>query len=125
MVRLDGVPNNQPVEEEDDSQQVMVDGSHLCHKLGDTTVQSDGKLLHELKRLDQSEAWKLLAKFWVHLVIYLVPSNDVQGHAEVVASQGGGDLITCLWALCTHAGITRRPADIIGDCNNNVYELSV
>ncbi|KAL5229601.1 hypothetical protein ABZP36_028377 [Zizania latifolia] len=92
----------------------MVHRSHLWRQLEDTTAQSGVKLFHELKQLcpsNVSKAWELLANFWVHLVIYLAPSNDVQGHAEAVASWGGGDLITCLWALCTHAEITRRPAD--------------
>lgn len=66
------------------------------------------ELFHRLREKPADEAWDELARLWVHLVIYLAPSNDVQGHAKALASWGA-DLITCLWALCTHAGITRQP----------------
>uniref|UniRef100_A0A0E0BBU2 DUF4220 domain-containing protein n=1 Tax=Oryza glumipatula TaxID=40148 RepID=A0A0E0BBU2_9ORYZ len=74
----------------------------------DPTVRRGVKLFHRLREKPADEAWDELARLWVHLVIYLAPSNDVQGHAKALASWGA-DLITCLWALCTHAGITRQP----------------
>ncbi|WVZ61522.1 hypothetical protein U9M48_011383 [Paspalum notatum var. saurae] len=69
------------------------------------------------KQDSAAAAWKKLADFWTHLLVYLAPSNDVEGHAKVLASQGS-DLITCLWAFCTHAGIKRRspgPAEMNAD----------
>ncbi|XP_034591647.1 uncharacterized protein [Setaria viridis] len=49
--------------------------------------------------------WALLAELWTELVIYIAPSEKIDGHAEALAQ--GGEFITLLWALATHAGITR------------------
>lgn len=69
--------------------------------LDDSTTRDGVELL------DKIQGWDELPSFWVRLLVYLAPSNDVQGHARAVASSGG-DLISCLWAFCTHAGITRQ-----------------
>ncbi|KAF8658920.1 hypothetical protein HU200_058888 [Digitaria exilis] len=84
----------------------------------DATTRRGLRLFRELENKQQAarsgrgdpRVWKDLASFWVSLVVYLAPSNDVQGHARALATWGS-DLITCLWAFCTHAGITRQPLD--------------
>uniref|UniRef100_A0A0E0BBU5 DUF4220 domain-containing protein n=1 Tax=Oryza glumipatula TaxID=40148 RepID=A0A0E0BBU5_9ORYZ len=79
----------------------------------DPAARRGARLFHRLRRRGPAfdKAWDELARFWVHLVVYLAPSNDVQGHAKALASWGSGDLLTCLWTLCTHAGITRQPSE--------------
>lgn len=47
----------------------------------------------------------LLAELWAELIIYVAPSDNIEGHAEALAQ--GGEFITLLWALSTHTGITR------------------
>lgn len=76
-------------------------------QLKDTTVWDGVVLFRQLRLMEATAAWKDLAGFWVRLLVYLAPSNDVEGHAMALASSGG-DLITCLWAFCTHAGIRRQ-----------------
>lgn len=56
----------------------------------------------------QDAVWKLLAEFWSEMLLYLAPSDNVKGHIQVL--QHGGELITLLWVLLLHAGITSRPA---------------
>jgi hypothetical protein len=85
---------------------------NAAERLQDPTVR-DGLKLFQMhhERTDKDKVWEEMAKFWVQLLIYMSPSNDVEGHAKALSSSGG-DLITCLWAFCTHAGISRlrRPS---------------
>ncbi|KAF8711292.1 hypothetical protein HU200_029313 [Digitaria exilis] len=56
----------------------------------------------------EDAVWELLAEFWSEMLLYVAPSDNVKGHIE--ALQHGGELITLLWALLLHSGITSRPA---------------
>ena len=51
------------------------------------------------------QGWALLAGLWTELVLYVAPSEKIEGHAEALAQ--GGEFLTLLWALVTHAGIGR------------------
>lgn len=51
--------------------------------------------------------WELLAGFWADLVLFLAPSDKADVHADHLAT--GGEFMTHLWALLTHAGIVHRP----------------
>ncbi|KAM3196925.1 hypothetical protein ACQJBY_072552 [Aegilops geniculata] len=61
------------------------------------------KLLSENER----PPWKLLAGFWADMVLFLAPSDKADVHADHLAT--GGEFMTHLWALLTHAGIVHRP----------------
>lgn len=61
------------------------------------------KLLSENER----PPWKLLAGFWADMVLFLAPSDKADVHADHLAT--GGEFMTHLWALLTHAGIVDRP----------------
>jgi hypothetical protein len=62
-----------------------------------------GKQLVELMKGEEEEAWKALARFWCEMILYMAPSENLDGHAAAVAR--GGELITLLWVLLTHVGI--------------------
>uniref|UniRef100_A0A0D9W3G9 DUF4220 domain-containing protein n=1 Tax=Leersia perrieri TaxID=77586 RepID=A0A0D9W3G9_9ORYZ len=76
--------------------------------VGDPAAKAGLTLFRKLDAAASS--WKDLADFWVKMVVYLAPSNDVEGHAMALADNGA-DLVTYLWAFCTHTGIIRQPRD--------------
>ncbi|KAL8139448.1 hypothetical protein V2J09_005469 [Rumex salicifolius] len=53
-----------------------------------------------------ARGWRVLAEFWAELLLYLALSNNVAVHGEYLAR--GGEFITHVWALLTHAGIVSR-----------------
>uniref|UniRef100_A0A0D9Y4N0 DUF4220 domain-containing protein n=1 Tax=Oryza glumipatula TaxID=40148 RepID=A0A0D9Y4N0_9ORYZ len=55
---------------------------------------------------DTRRRWKLLAEVWAELVLFLAPSENADAHAESLAR--GGEFMTHIWALLTHAGILDR-----------------
>ncbi|OMO76719.1 hypothetical protein CCACVL1_15465 [Corchorus capsularis] len=55
---------------------------------------------------DESFTWKVLADFWAELMLFVAPSDDVTAHAQHLAK--GGEFITHLWPLLSHAGILKQ-----------------
>jgi len=55
---------------------------------------------------DNEQRWKILADFWADMMLFVAPSDDVTAHAEQLAE--GGEFVTHLWALLSHAGILNR-----------------
>jgi hypothetical protein len=55
---------------------------------------------------DSTSRWKVLSDFWAEMMLYVSPSDDAREHLEVLAR--GGEFITHLWVLLTHAGVLRR-----------------
>uniref|UniRef100_A0A452XM63 DUF4220 domain-containing protein n=1 Tax=Aegilops tauschii subsp. strangulata TaxID=200361 RepID=A0A452XM63_AEGTS len=75
-------------------------------------VLKNGALLGgQLAEMVESEemVWKALAKFWSELILYVSPSDNMDGQAEAIFR--GGELITLLWMLQTHLGIVSRPGN--------------
>ncbi|KQK04902.1 uncharacterized protein LOC104583095 [Brachypodium distachyon] len=69
---------------------------------GDTLVEG-AKLGIQLLRKTPEVRWKVLDEVWVEMLLSVAPSENVTGHVRKLAT--GGELITHLWALLTHAGI--------------------
>ncbi|KAF8010265.1 hypothetical protein BT93_J1029 [Corymbia citriodora subsp. variegata] len=61
----------------------------------------------QLQKRDSERIWKILAEFWAELMLYVAPSDDAKAHAEHMVM--GGEFVTHLWTLVTHAGIEREP----------------
>ncbi|KAM3391722.1 hypothetical protein ACQJBY_013055 [Aegilops geniculata] len=75
-----------------------------------------GQQLAELNQGESNTAWELLAGFWSEMMLYIAPSDNIDGHSEAIAR--GGELITLIWALLAHLGIFSRasdPASTTGD----------
>ncbi|CAO2168443.1 unnamed protein product [Urochloa humidicola] len=64
------------------------------------------KLGKQLEEMEEGTRWKVLADFWAEKMLYVAPSDNVKEHMERLAN--GGEFITHLWALLTHAGILER-----------------
>ena len=64
------------------------------------------KLGKQLLQLQEELRWRVLADFWSEMMLYLAPSDNAKAHAEHLAK--GGEFITHLWALLSHAGVLQR-----------------
>lgn len=52
--------------------------------------------------------WKVLAEYWAETILYIAPSENTRAHMEHLSQ--GGEFLTHIWALLTHAGILSRPS---------------
>jgi hypothetical protein len=101
--------------------------SSRCEKLTMMALASDssgtilelgGRLGRELRGVvPEARRWKVLADFWAEFILFLAPSSNVEIHAEKLAA--GGEFMTHLWALLTHAGILERPSTTDGAGGGN------
>jgi hypothetical protein len=82
---------------------VVVKGATLGRMLAD-----------KVEHYSAEDVWKLLAGLWVELIVYIAPSSadqeSVRAHENVLAK--GGEFITVLWAMATHAGMS-RPDNVV------------
>ncbi|KAF7086998.1 hypothetical protein CFC21_090226 [Triticum aestivum] len=84
--------------------EVLKDGARLAERLIGLTEEVE------------EMAWKALAVFWSEMVLYVAPSDNIDGHMKALAR--GGELITLLWALVTHLGVVGRSDDTTTDGAN-------
>ncbi|KAM3195447.1 hypothetical protein ACQJBY_071525 [Aegilops geniculata] len=73
-----------------------------------------GKALIEESKGNEGSPWELLAELWVELIVYIAPSSreeQVKGHEEALGQ--GGELLTLLWTLATHTGVTSPPPESV------------
>ncbi|CAL4908738.1 unnamed protein product [Urochloa decumbens] len=76
-------------------------------ELEETSFGKGAKLGKQLESItDYSVRWKVIADFWSEMILFVTPSDNVRGHIERLTH--GGEFITHLWALLTHAGIVEQ-----------------
>jgi hypothetical protein len=56
----------------------------------------------------RAHRWKVLSDFWAEMMLYVAPCDDAKARAHLEALATGGEFITHLWALLTHAGVLER-----------------
>ncbi|RRT61045.1 hypothetical protein B296_00010398 [Ensete ventricosum] len=72
-----------------------------------TVVCRGARLGKQCRDMETPEMrWKVMADVWVEMILFLAPSDNAKAHVERLAR--GGEFITHLWALLTHAGILGR-----------------
>ncbi|OEL20696.1 hypothetical protein BAE44_0018285 [Dichanthelium oligosanthes] len=75
------------------------------------TILTSGVTLGELlieKISEPTQRWMVLKNIWELVVISVAPSGDAKHHVERLAR--GGEFITHLWALLSHAGVLDQQA---------------
>jgi hypothetical protein len=85
--------------------QLIADSNH-------EVLTNGARLGKELVDKDKAMGWEKLARFWVEMILYVAPSENLEAHAEAISH--GGELITLLWAMLAHARITGRRLDAAG-----------
>ncbi|KAK3433376.1 hypothetical protein EUGRSUZ_D00807 [Eucalyptus grandis] len=77
---------------------------------GETVINQGARLGNQLANdvKDKDMIWRILADFWVEMVLYVAPSDNMKAHVEHLTR--GGEFVTHLWALLSHAGIERVAA---------------
>jgi len=61
---------------------------------------------HLIEEQEVAHRWRILSEFWAEMMLYVSPSDNARAHLEALAR--GGEFITQLWALLTHAGVLKR-----------------
>ncbi|KAK4587749.1 hypothetical protein RGQ29_018952 [Quercus rubra] len=70
------------------------------------TIIEKGFFLAKKLTEKQIEKWAFLANLWAEMMLFVALSDDELAHAEHLAM--GGEFVTHLWALLSHAGMHKR-----------------
>ncbi|KAK3432874.1 uncharacterized protein LOC104442580 [Eucalyptus grandis] len=81
----------------------------------ETIIGRGAQLGTQLVR-ENVDVWKVLADFWVEMMLYVAPSDDVAAHAKYLTT--GGEFVTHVWVLVSHMGIIRDPCN--GEQHNDL-----
>jgi hypothetical protein len=75
---------------------------------GENIIKRGAALAKHIKELPVNNVrrWEILADFWAEMMLFVTPSNDTTVHAEYLAK--GGEFVTHLWALLSHAFATMK-----------------
>lgn len=84
------------------------------HEPNEKIFHKGVRLGKQLEGMEERTCWKVLADFWVEMLLYIAPSDNVKEHIQNLTN--GGEFITHLWALLTHAGILDILTGVIGIC---------
>ncbi|VAH96898.1 unnamed protein product [Triticum turgidum subsp. durum] len=88
-----------------------LEGGSLYERAGSSSIIEKAAVLGGQLRAsvpDEGRRWKVLAEFWAEFILFLAPSDNVDIHTEMLGA--GGEFMTQLWALLSHAGILERTA---------------
>ncbi|KAM3749360.1 hypothetical protein ACB098_05G178600 [Castanea mollissima] len=70
-------------------------------------IERGATLAKQIEQIeDNGLKWKILSEFWAEMMLFVASSGDETAHAEHLAM--GGEFVTHLWALLSHAGILMR-----------------
>ncbi|CAM0952514.1 unnamed protein product [Alopecurus aequalis] len=72
----------------------------------DPLIVKGARLARQL--MDNQDRWKVLSDFWAEMMLYIAPCDDTQARVHLEALARGGEFITHVWALLTHAGVLKR-----------------
>ncbi|VAH41718.1 hypothetical protein VPH35_026643 [Triticum aestivum] len=76
-----------------------------------TVLEKGVKLGKQLASMpDVLERWKVMEDFWAETIIYVAPSHST-GKQHMQHLESGGEFLTHIWALLSHAGILNLNRD--------------
>ncbi|XP_048536311.1 uncharacterized protein LOC125514966 [Triticum urartu] len=99
--------------EEDEEKSAMVKGVKLGKQL-EATSSSGGDLLED------ERVWGMLLEFWAELLVFVARRPSAGPEAHALALSNGGEFITHIWAMLTHAGVhvpKNHHEDQVPSCN--------